>query len=130
MLKHYELIVIFTPILSDDDLKKTIKHYADFVKQQGGEMVHEETWGLRQLAYPIDKKTTGIYHLYEFKAPGDTIEKMEVQFGRDDQIMRFVFTKLDKYAVEYNERRRQKLSKKEQEKDTEETKAVTEKEEA
>lgn len=130
MLKHYELIVIFTPILSDDDLKKTIKHYADFVKQQGGEMVHEETWGLRQLAYPIDKKTTGIYHLYEFKAPGDTIEKMEVQFGRDDRIMRFVFTKLDKYAVEYNERRRQKLSKKEQEKDTEETKTVTEKEEA
>lgn len=130
MLKHYELIVIFTPILSDDDLKKTIKHYADFVKQQGGEMVHEETWGLRQLAYPIDKKTTGIYHLYEFKAPGDTIEKMEVQFGRDDRIMRFVFTKLDKYAVEYNERRRQKLAKKAQEKDTEETKAVTEKEEA
>ena len=76
MLKHYELIAIFTPILSDDDLKKTIKHYADFVKEQGGEMVHEETWGLRQLAYPIDKKTTGIYHLYEFKAPGDTIQKL------------------------------------------------------
>lgn len=130
MLKHYELIAIFTPILSDDDLKKTIKHYADFVKEQGGEMVHEETWGLRQLAYPIDKKTTGIYHLYEFKAPGDTIQKLEVQFGRDDRIMRFVFTKLDKYAVEYNERRRARLAKKDSEKPKEETKAVTEKEEA
>lgn len=127
MLKHYELVVIYTPILSDDDLKKTIKHYASFVTENGGEMVHQETWGLRQMAYPIDKKTTGIYHLYEFKGPGELIQKMEVQFGRDDRIMRFVFTKMDKYAVEWAEKRRKKLANKDQEKEKEES---TEKAEA
>lgn len=112
MMNHYELMVIFTPILSDDDTKKSIENYGKMVTDAGGEMVHQETWGLRQLAYPIDKKTTGIYHLYEFKAPGETIEKMEIQFKRDDNIMRWLFTKLDKYGVEYNERRRNKLAQK------------------
>lgn len=115
MMNHYELMVIFTPILSDDDTKKSIDNYGKMVTDAGGEIVHQETWGLRQLAYPIDKKTTGIYHLYEFKAPGETIEKMEIQFKRDDNMMRWLFTKLDKYGVEYNERRRKKLAQKETE---------------
>ncbi len=122
MMNHYELMVIFTPILSDDDTKKSIQSYGKMVTDAGGEMVHQETWGLRQLAYPIDKKTTGIYHLYEFKAPGETIEKMEIQFKRDDNIMRWLFTKLDKYGVEYNERRRKKLAQKQKEESNTEVK--------
>lgn len=119
MVNHYELMVIFTPILSDEDTKKSIESYGNMVTDNGGEMIHQEAWGLRQLAYPIDKKTTGIYHLYEFKAPGELIEKIEIQFKRDDNIMRWMFTRLDKYGVEYNERRRKKLAEKKKEASTE-----------
>jgi small subunit ribosomal protein S6 len=109
MLNQYELMVIFTPILSDDDAKRLADQYVSFITDNGGEIVHTESWGLRQLAYPIDKKTTGIYQLYEFKAPGTLIGDMEIQFKRDDQVMRFLFTRLDKYGVAWNERRREKM---------------------
>ena len=109
MLNQYELVIIFTPILSDEETKGVIGVYSDFVTENGGEMVHQETWGLKQLAYPIEKKTTGIYHLYEFKAPGDIVHKLEVQFKRDDRVMRHLLTRLDKYAIQYNESRRKKM---------------------
>ena len=112
MMNQYELMVIFTPILSDEEQKKIVEKYGQFVADNGGEMVHQETWGLRQFAYPIDKKTTGIYQLYEFKAPGDIVGKIEIQFGRDDSVMRWMFTRLDKYGVEYSQRRRNKLAQK------------------
>ena len=112
MMNQYELMVIFTPILSEDEQKKIVEKYGQLVTDNGGEMVHQETWGLRQFAYPIDKKTTGIYQLYEFKAPGEIVGKMEIQFGRDDSVMRWMFTRLDKYGVEYSQRRRNKLAQK------------------
>lgn len=109
MLNQYELMVIFTPILSDDDLNKSVEGYEGIVKKSKGKIVHKETWGLRQLAYPIDKKTTGIYQLFEFQAPGELINELEIQFKRDEQIMRFMITRLDKDAVKYNEGRRKRL---------------------
>jgi small subunit ribosomal protein S6 len=117
MQNQYELMIIFTPVLPEEDLKKGIKKYEKFIKTEGGEIVNNESWGLRQMAYPIAKKTTGIYQLYEFKAPGEIIGKLEIQFGRDDSIMRFMFTKLDRYAIEYNIGRRERLSKKPEEKE-------------
>ena len=111
-MNHYELMMIYTPILSDEELNNAIDTYGSFIKDNGGEIVHQETWGLKQLAYPIDKKTTGIYHLFEFRAPGEVIGKLEIQFKRDDKVMRHLTTALDKHAVEYNEGRRKRLSEK------------------
>lgn len=105
-MNQYELVVILTPVLSEEEVKKTVSTYTDFIKENGGSIVHHEAWGLRQLAYPIQKKTTGIYQLLEYSAPGDLNAKMEVLFKRDDAIMRQMITRLDKYAVDYNERRR------------------------
>ena len=116
MLNQYELVVIFTPVLSDDETKNIISQYADIVTDNGGEMIHQEAWGLKQLAYPIDKKTTGIYHLYQFKAPSDIVGKLEIQFKRDDRIMRHLTTRLDKYAIEYAETRRKKRAEAQSEK--------------
>lgn len=110
MAKHYELIFIVNPVLSEADIKKSIAGYVSFLKKNKAEIVFEENWGIKQLAYPINKKHTGYYYLIEFKSEsGDVIGKTETQFNRDENIMRFVFTKLDKYAAEYNEKRRQGL---------------------
>lgn len=106
VLKDYESVIIFTPVLSDEQLKDAVAKYRKLVTDEGGEMVHEENWGLTKLAYPINKKTTGFYHIYEYKAPASFISKFELAFRRDERIMRFLSTSLDKHAVIYNQRKR------------------------
>ena len=106
MLKHYETVFIATPVLSDVQIKEAVKKYRDFITDNGGEIVHEEDWGLRKLAYPIQKKTTGFNHLIEFNADPATISKLEIQYRRDERIIRFLTFALDKHAAAYAEKRR------------------------
>ena len=105
-MQNYELMVIFTPVLSDDDYKAAQKKFTSLISESGGEVVNEKPWGLKSLAYPIAKKTTGLYWVVEYKAPSDFNEKLKIQLLRDDNVMRHMFTALDKYAVEHNERKR------------------------
>ena len=105
-MNNYELMVIFTPVLSDDEFKAEQKKYAAFVKENGGEIVAENPWGLKSLAYPIAKKTTGLYWVMEYSAPSDFNEKLKIQLLRDESVLRHLCTKLDKYAVEYNAKKR------------------------
>ena len=105
-MNNYELMVIFTPVLSEDEFKAAQKKFTALVTEAGGSIVHENPWGLKSLAYPINKKTTGLYWVLEYKAPSDFNEKLKIQLLRDDNVMRHMFTALDKYAVEYNERKR------------------------
>ena len=105
-MNNYELMVIFTPVLSEDDFKASQKKYTTFLKENGGEVVHENPWGLRSLAYPINKKTTGLYWVLEYSAPSDFNEKLKIQLLRDENVLRHMSTRLDKYAVEYNNKKR------------------------
>ncbi len=106
VLNDYESVIIFTPVLSEEQLKDAVSKYRNMITDNGGEVVHEENWGLTKLAYPIDKKTTGFYHVYEFKAPTDFISKFELAFRRDERIMRYLTVSLNKHAVVYNQRKR------------------------
>ncbi len=108
-MNQYETVFIVTPVLSDGEIKKSIQNVADMLKKEGAEIVHEDHWGLRQLAYPIQKKTTGIYHIIEYKADNKVVEKLEIAFKRNENIMRFLTIKLDKYSIEYNEKKRKGL---------------------
>ncbi|MGN6212552.1 30S ribosomal protein S6 [Parafilimonas sp.] len=105
-MNNYELMVIFTPVLSDDEFKAVQKKYADFVIENEGSVVHSNPWGLKSLAYPIQKKTTGIYWVLEYTAPSSFNEKLKIQLLRDEQVLRHLVTALDKYAVEYNAKKR------------------------
>ena len=105
-MKNYEMMVIFTPVLSNDDFKAQQKKYTSFITENGGKIVAENAWGLKSLAYPIQKKTTGLYWVLEFIAPSDFNEKLKIQLLRDESVLRHMITKLDKYAVEYNQKKR------------------------
>jgi small subunit ribosomal protein S6 len=105
-MSNYELMVIFTPVLSEEDYKASQKKFTAFIKENGGEVVHENPWGLKSLAYPIQKKTTGLYWVLDYNAPSDFNEKLKIQLLRDENVLRFMATKLDKYAVEYNAKKR------------------------
>ena len=105
-MNNYELMVIFTPVLSDDEFKAEQKKYAKLVADAGGSIVAENPWGLKSLAYPIQKKTTGLYWVLEYTAESNFNEKMKIQLLRDETVLRHLCTKLDKYAVEYNAKKR------------------------
>ena len=106
MIKQYETVFIATPVLSEAQMKEAVKKYTDYIVSKGGEIVYEEDWGLKPLAYPIQKKTTGFYYLIEFKAEPSLIARLETQYRRDERIMRFLTFAMDKHAVAYAEKRR------------------------
>jgi small subunit ribosomal protein S6 len=105
-MQQYETVTILTPLLSDEVAKEVIAKFSKLLTDNGAEIVQEDNWGLRKLAYPIQKKSTGYYHLTEFRAPGELINKLEVEFRRDERVMRFLTIALDKNAIAYNEKKR------------------------
>ena len=112
MIKQYETVFIATPVLSDAQMKEAVAKYTKYITDNGGEIVYEEDWGLKQLAYPIQHKTSGFYHLIEFKSTPDLVAGLETQYHRDERIIRFLTVALDKDAVAYAEHRREMRAKK------------------
>ncbi len=108
MSKRYETVFIVTPVLSDEQTKETVKKIKDLLADKGAKIVHEEDWGLRKLSYQIQKKSTGFYYLMEWDYSGtdNLVALLELTFKRDERILRFLTVHLDKYGVEYNERKR------------------------
>jgi len=106
MRNQYETVFIITPVLSDDQIKETVSKFKELLTENKCEIINDEDWGLRKLAYPIQKKSTGFYHLCEFTAEPEFIEKMEIQYRRNERIIRFLTIKMDKYSAAYSEKRR------------------------
>ena len=107
MIKQYETVFIATPVLSDTQMKEAVAKYTKLIADNGGEVLYEEDWGLKQLAYPIQHKTSGFYYLIQFKADPQFVSTLETQYHRDERIIRFLTVALDKNAVAYAEHRRQ-----------------------
>lgn len=99
-------MIIFTPVLSEEEFKAAQKKYTSMITEAGGTTVHSNPWGLKSLAYPVQKKTTGIYWVLEYTASSDFNEKLKISILRDEQVMRHMITKLDKHAVKYNDDKR------------------------
>ena len=107
MLKQYETVFIATPVLSEQQMKEAVAKYTQLIADNGGEVVYEENWGLKQLAYPIQHKTSGFDYLIQFKAEPSFIETLETQYFRDERIIRYLTVALDKHAVAYAAKRRE-----------------------
>ncbi len=114
MTKRYETVFILTPVLSVDQVKETVVNFKKFLKDSGAKLLHEEDWGLRKLAYPIQKKSTGFYYLFEYEVAGEAIEKIEISLKRDEKVMRFLTVSLDKHAIAFVESRKQRSKKENQ----------------
>ena len=108
MVNQYETVFIATPVLSDTQMKEAVAKYTKLIADNGGEVVYEEDWGLKQLAYPIQHKTSGFYYLIQFKADPQFVNVLETQYHRDERIIRFLTVALDKDSIAYAEHRRQK----------------------
>ena len=113
-MNQYETVFILTPVLSDDQMKEAVEKFKTLLTSGGAELMNEELWGLKKLAYPIQKKSTGFYVLLEFKAEPTLISKLDVNFRRDERVLRHIVVKMEKYAAQYAEKRRNKNTKKEE----------------
>lgn len=109
MKKRYETVFILTPVLSEAQAKETVDKFKSLLTGAGANVTHEEFWGMKKLAYPIQKKSTGFYNLIEFEAEGDAISKLDIAFRRDERVMRFLTVALNKDAVAYGEKRKERL---------------------
>jgi len=105
-MTHYETVFILNPVLSEEQIKETVKKFESFLVSKGAKMIAKEDWGLKKLAYPIQNKKSGFYHLFEYTSDGEPINDLEVEFRRDERIMRYLTVKLDKHAVAWAEKRR------------------------
>ncbi len=112
-MNQYETVFILTPVLSDDQMKEAVSKFRDLLTNNGAEIINEENWGLKKLAYAIEKKSTGFYILMEFKAQPELIKKLEINYRRDERVLRYLTTKMEKYAAQYAEKRRNNKTKKE-----------------
>ncbi len=102
-MRHYETTFVIDPVVQKEDLEKLSESFINLLKEEGSEIVHVEKWGLRQLAYPINKRSSGLYYTVEFSnESGDLIDKLELTYRRDERVMRFLTIALDKYGVKYN----------------------------
>lgn len=108
-MNQYETVFILTPVLSDVQMKETVEKFKGLLVNLGAEIVNEENWGLKKMAYAIEKKSTGFYSLLEFKAEPTVVEKLEIGYRRDERVIRFLTVKLDKFAAQYAEKRRNKI---------------------
>ncbi|MBT1707460.1 30S ribosomal protein S6 [Fulvivirgaceae bacterium PWU5] len=105
-MRNYETVFILNPVLSEDQAKDTVDKFVKVLKKANADVLNIENWGLKKMAYPINKKSTGFYNLIEFTADAPVIDTLETEYRRDESIMRFLTTVLDKHAIVYNERRR------------------------
>jgi small subunit ribosomal protein S6 len=107
-MNSYETVFILTPVLSDDQAKEAVQKFEGEIKSLGGSIKHSENWGLRKLAYPIQKKSTGFYFLVEFQAEGNVVANFELMMKRDERVLRFLTVKMDVDHVTYSVKRRAK----------------------
>ena len=114
-MNQYETVFILTPVLSDEQMKEAVAKFKKVLTDNGAEILNEETWGLKKMAYAIQKKSTGFYCLLEFKGEPTIVKTLETGYRRDEKVIRYQTVRLDKYAAQYAEKRRNKYAKKEQE---------------
>jgi small subunit ribosomal protein S6 len=94
-------------------MKEAVAKFKKVLTDNGAEILNEEAWGLKKMAYAIQKKSTGFYCLVEFKGEPTLVNKLETAYRRDEKVIRYITVKLDKYAAQYAEKRRKKLGNKE-----------------
>ena len=111
-MKSYESVFILNPALSEEQVEKSVLKYEKFLKSNGAKLIHKENWGLKKLAYTIENKNSGFYNLFQFEAPSEIISPFELEFARDETVMRYLTVVLDKHALAWAEKRKNRKPKK------------------
>jgi small subunit ribosomal protein S6 len=108
-IRNYETTFLVKPGLDDAEYKDIIAKFTKFIIDNGGEVINQEIWGMRKLAYEIQRHSSAYYVFTEFRSNVDVNPVLEREYSFDERIIRYLTVKLDKDAAAWNERRRAKL---------------------
>ena len=111
-MKNYETVFILNPALSEEQVQNSVDKYEKYLKSNGAKIINKEIWGLKKLAYTIENKNSGFYNIIEYTAPADLVSSIELDFTRDETVMRYLTVTLDKHAMAWAEKRRNRSTKK------------------
>ena len=111
-MNNYETVFILNPVLSEDQIEETVNKYEKVITKLKIKIIAKENWGLKKFAYPIQNKKSGFYHLIEYQGTVEVSRNIEMEFRRDERVMRYLTVKLDKHALDWSEKRRKKLKEK------------------
>jgi len=92
-MRHYETGVIIAPNLSDEEIEQQIRQMTELIASMKGQLLREERWGKRKLAYPIKKFTDGYYLFLDYEAEPEVPAELERRFRQSDQILRYMTVK-------------------------------------
>ena len=106
MNKNYETVFIINPVLSEKQVEDTVKKYKKQLDGKKVKFVCNESLGFKELAYPINKKNSGFYHLFQYESDDiNIVKELEIELKRDWSILRYMTVSLCKDGVEFNARR-------------------------
>ena len=88
MTKNYELMVILSPKLNEEEANQLNDSILAIVKDLSGELIKTEPWGRRMLAYPINKLQEGYYFLNYLKMESLKVKTLKQQLGLNENIIR------------------------------------------
>jgi len=109
---HYELIFILKPDQSDEEAKASITRIKDIISRNEGEILKEEDWGIRQLAFEMNKQTKGHYILLYFTAKSSVVADLEQNFNVMEETVKYMVTRLEKAQIEaYRKKTEEAVSK-------------------
>ena len=92
-MNDYEVLIMLDPELPDERQEEIVKRTRDLVEKGGGKWDGQDVWGRRKLAYEINKKTDGVYHLLSFSTDGETLDEISRVLKIDDNVMRHLATR-------------------------------------
>lgn len=94
-MKHYEVLFILKPTLTEDEIKERVDFVKEIITKNGGEVASVIEMGARKLAYTIDKYERGVYFVIYFTAPTSLIEELVRNLRYNEDVIRFLTVKYE-----------------------------------
>ena len=95
-MKKYELVFVADPRLSEEDVVALTDEYRGMLTAGGSNILKEESWGKKRLAYPIRKLSEGYYVLYNVELDtGNPFPEIERRLEQNDKVLRYLTVRLD-----------------------------------
>ena len=97
-MNQYEIAVLYHPDL-EVDLAKATSRVEKILADNGGNVVSQDNWGKRKLAYAIKGNESAIYIIYTVELPAESVRKVESTLNITDEVIRFLITRPDLKAI-------------------------------
>jgi small subunit ribosomal protein S6 len=92
-VNEYEILLLLDPELAEDKQAEIVGRLKTLIEKGEGTFERHDVWGRRRLAYPIDKKEEGVYHLLSFTAATETLDELSRVLKIDDDVLRHLATR-------------------------------------